>query len=85
MQYLVAGVCDNQIEYLYQFDWHDGAIAKAIELGKKLYNEDSVNKFIKRNNLEDEDLYSMYHRYFRSEEYLDQNENASIEIIGIEI
>ena len=84
MQYLVAGVCDNQIEYLYQFDDQDKAIAKAIELGKKLYNEDSVNKFIKRNNLEDEDLYSMYHRYFRSEEYLDQNDNGSIEIIGIE-
>ena len=84
MQYLVAGVCDNQIEYLYQFDDQDKAIAKAIELGKKLYNEDSVNKFIKRNNLEEEDLYSMYHRYFRSEEYFDQNDNGSIEIIGIE-
>ena len=84
MPYLVAGVCDNQIEYLYQFDDQDKAIAKAIELGKRLYNEDSVNKFIKRNNLEEEDLYSMYHRYFRSEEYFDQNDNGSIEIIGIE-
>ena len=52
MQYLVVGVCDNKIEYLYQFDWHDRAIAKAIELGKKLYNEDSINRFIKRSNLE---------------------------------
>ena len=85
MKYLVVGVCDNQIEYLYQFDDQDEAIAKAIELGKKFYNEDSVNKFIKRNNLGEEDLYSMYHRYFRSEEYFDQNENASIEIIGIDI
>jgi hypothetical protein len=50
-----------------------------------MYNEDSVAKFIKRNNLENEGLYSMYHKYFRSEEYLDQNENASIEIIGIEL
>ena len=83
MQYLVIGVYDNQIEHLYQFDWHDGAIAKAIELGKKLYNEDSVNKFIKRNNLEEEHMRVVYDRYFRSEEYLDQNENASIEIIGI--
>ena len=85
MQYLVVGVCDNKIEYLHQFDWHNGAIAKAVELGKKLYNEDSVNKFTKKNNLEEQDIYSIYHRYFRSEEYLDQNENASIEIIGIDI
>ena len=84
MKYLVVGVFDNQIEYLYQFDDHDKAIKKAIELGKKLYNEDSINKFIKRNNLEEEDLYSMYNRYFRSEEYFDQNDNGSIEIIGIE-
>ena len=68
MQYLVAGVCDNQIEYLYQFDDQDKAIAKAIELGKKLYNEDSVNKFIKRNNLEEEHMRVVYDRYFRSEE-----------------
>ena len=40
MKYLVVGVFDNQIEYLYQFDDHDKAIKKAIELGKKLYNED---------------------------------------------
>ena len=85
MQYLVAGVCDNQIKYLYQFDWHDGAIAKAIELGKKLYNEDSVNKFIKRNNIEEEDLYSMYHRYFRSEEYFDFEDNSNVAIIEIDI
>ncbi len=84
MKYLVVGVYDNQVEWLYQFDDHDEAIEKAIELGKKLYNEDSVNKFIKKNNLEEEDLYSMYHRYFRSEEYFDQNDNGSIEIIGIE-
>ena len=84
MQYLVAGVCDNQIEYLYQFDDQDKAIAKAIELGKKLYNEDSVNKFIKRNNLEEEHMRAVYDRYFRSEEYFDQNDNGSIEIIGIE-
>ena len=43
-----------------------------------------INSSKKKNNLEEEELYSMYHRYFRSEEYLDQNENASIEIIGIE-
>ena len=84
MQYLVIGVCDNQIEYLYQFDDHDKAIAKAIELWKKLYNEDSVNKFIKRNNLEEEHMRVVYDRYFRSEEYFDQNDNGSIEIIGIE-
>ena len=84
MQYLVAGVCDNQIEYLYQFDDQDKAIEKAIELGKKLYNEDSVNKFIKRNNLEEENMRVVYDRYFRSEEYFDQNDNGSIEIIGIE-
>ena len=85
MQYLVIGVYDNQIEHLYQFDDQDKAIAKAIELGKKLYNEDSVNKFIKRKNLEEENMRVVYDRYFRSEEYFDQNENASIEIIGIEI
>ena len=84
MQYLVAVVCDNQIEWLYQFDDQDKAIAKAIELGKKLYNEDSVNKFIKRNNLEEEHMRAVYDRYFRSEEYFDQNDNGSIEIIGIE-
>ena len=84
MKYLVVGVCDNQIEYLYQFDDQDKAIAKAIELGKKLYNEDSVNKFIKRNNLEEENMRVVYDRYFRSEEYFDQNDNGSIEIIGIE-
>lgn len=84
MQYLVAGVCNNQIEYLYQFDDQDKAIAKAIELGKKLYNEDSVNNFIKRNNLEEENMRVVYDRYFRSEEYFDQNDNGSIEIIGIE-
>ena len=84
MQYLVIGVYDNQIEHLYQFDDQDKAIAKAIELGKKLYNEDSVNKFIKRNNLEEEHMRVVYDRYFRSEEYFDQNDNGSIEIIGIE-
>ena len=84
MQYLVAGVYDNQIEHLYQFDDQDKAIAKAIELGKKLYNEDSVNKFIKRKNLEEEHMRVVYDRYFRSEEYFDQNDNGSIEIIGIE-
>ena len=84
MKYLVVGVCDNQIEYLYQFDDQDKAIEKAIELGKKLYNEDSVNKFIKRNNLEEEHMRVVYDRYFRSEEYFDQNDNGSIEIIGIE-
>ena len=84
MKYLVVGVCDNQIEYLYQFDDQDKAIAKAIELGKKLYNEDSVNKFIKRNNLEEENMRVVYDRYFRSEEYFDQNDNGSIEIVGIE-
>ena len=84
MQYLVICVCDNQIEYLYQFDDQDKAIAKAIELGKKLYNEDSVNKFIKRKNLEEEHMRVVYDRYFRSEEYFDQNDNGSIEIIGIE-
>ena len=84
MQYLVIGVYDNQIEHLYQFDDQDKAIAKAIELGKKLYNEDSVNKFIKRKNLEEENMRVVYDRYFRSEEYFDQNDNGSIEIIGIE-
>ena len=84
MQYLVIGVYDNQIEHLYQFDDQNKAIAKAIELGKKLYNEDSVNKFIKRNNLEEEHMRVVYDRYFRSEEYFDQNDNGSIEIIGIE-
>ena len=84
MKYLVAGVYDNQIEWLYQFNDHDEAIAKAIELGKRLYNEDSVNKFIKRNNLEEEHMRVVYDRYFRSEEYFDQNDNGSIEIVGIE-
>ena len=84
MQYLVAGVCDNQIEYLYQFDDQDKAIARAIEIGNELYNEDSVNKFIKRNNLEEEHMRVVYDRYFRSEEYFDQNDNGSIEIVGIE-
>ena len=84
MQYLVIGIYDNQAEYLYQFDDQDKAITKAIELGKKLYNEDSVNKFIKRNNLEEEHMRVVYDRYFRSEEYFDQNDNGSIEIIGIE-
>ena len=84
MKYLVAGVYDNQIEWLYQFNDHDEAIAKAIELGKRLYNEDSVNKFIKRNNLEEEHMRVIYDRYFRSEEYFDQNDNGSVEIIGIE-
>ena len=84
MQYLVIGVYNNQIEHLYQFDDQDKAIAKAIELGKKLYNEDSVNKFIKRKNLEEENMRVVYDRYFRSEEYFDQNDNGSIEIIGIE-
>ena len=84
MKYLVIGVCDNQIEYLYQFDDQDEAIEKVIELGKKFYNEDSVNKFIKRNNLEEEHMRVVYDRYFRSEEYFDQNDNGSIEIVGIE-
>ena len=84
MKYLVIGVCDNQIEYLYQFDDQDKAIEKAIELGKKLYNEDSINKFIKRNNLEEEHMRVVYDRSFRSEEYFDQNDNGSIEIVGIE-
>lgn len=85
MQQLVICIQDNEIVKLIQFNNHDKAIEKAISIAKDIYNEDSVAKFIKRNNLENEGLYSMYHEYFRSEEYLDQNENASIEIIGIEL
>ena len=84
MKYLVIGVCDNQVEWLFQFDDQDKAIARAIEIGNELYNEDSVNKFIKRNNLEEEHMRVVYDRYFRSEEYFDQNDNGSIEIVGIE-
>lgn len=85
MKYLVLVIQDNEIIKLIQFDKHDKAIGKAIDIAKKLYNKDSVAKFIKRNNLKKKGLYSMYNKYFRSEEYLVQNENASIEIIGIDI
>ena len=85
MQQLVICVKDNEIVKLIQFNNHDKAIEKAIDIAKDIYNKDSVDKFIKRNNLEKEGLYSIYHKYFRSEEYLHQNENASIEIIGIEL
>ena len=84
MKYLVVGVCDNQVEWLFQFDDQYKAIARAVEIGNELYNEDSVNKFIKRNNLEKEHMRVVYDRYFRSEEYFDQNDNGSIEIVGIE-